>query len=32
MHELVDEIAPLHPAHNTFPAEVFLDVAADALN
>ena len=32
IHELAGEIAPLHPARNTFPGEVFLDVAADALN
>ena len=30
--ELVDELAPLHPANNTFPGEVFLRVAADALD
>ncbi|HEY3976044.1 MAG TPA: hypothetical protein VGM79_02130 [Streptosporangiaceae bacterium] len=30
--ELAGGIAPLHPAHNTFPGEVFLHVAADALN
>jgi hypothetical protein len=29
--ELVRELAPLHPRHNTFPGEVFLHVAADAL-
>lgn len=29
--ELVAELAPLHPANNTFPGEVFLHVAADAL-
>ncbi len=28
---LVNEIAPLHPPNNTFPGEVFLRVAADAL-
>ena len=26
------ELAPLHPHNNTFPGEVFLDVAADALD
>lgn len=25
------QIEPLHPAHNTFPAEVFLELAADAI-
>lgn len=33
-HELGDiasQIGPLHPRHNTFPAEVFLEVAADAI-
>src|SRR5260370_38887940 len=30
--ELVSELAPLHPRNNTFPGEVFLHVAADALN
>jgi hypothetical protein len=30
--ELVGELAPLHPRNNTFPGEVFLDVAADALD
>jgi hypothetical protein len=30
--ELVSELAPLHPANNTFPGEVFLQVAADALS
>ncbi len=29
--ELVNELAPLHPRNNTFPGEVFLHVAADAL-
>ena len=29
--ELVNEFAPLHPRNNTFPGEVFLRVAADAL-
>ena len=29
--ELVTELAPLHPRHNTFPGEVFLRLAADAL-
>jgi hypothetical protein len=31
IHELVTELAPLHPRHNTFPGEVFLHLAADAL-
>jgi hypothetical protein len=30
--ELVSELAPLHPRNNTFPGEVFLHIAADALN
>jgi hypothetical protein len=29
--ELVTELVPLHPRDNTFPGEVFLHVAADAL-
>ena len=30
--ELVSELAPLHPQDNTFPGEVFLHLAADALD
>ena len=30
--ELVSELAPLHPRDDTFPGEVFLDLAADALD
>ncbi len=30
--ELVSELAPLHPRENTFPGEVFLRLAADALD
>jgi hypothetical protein len=30
--ELLSELAPLHPRDNTFPGEVFLHVAADALH
>jgi hypothetical protein len=30
--ELVTELAPLHPRDNTFPGEVFLHLAADALD
>ena len=30
--EVVSEPAPLHPRNNTFPGEVFLHVAADALD
>jgi hypothetical protein len=30
--ELMTELAPLHPRHNTFPGEVFLALAADALD
>ena len=29
--ELMSELAPLHPRDNTFPGEVFLQVAGDAL-
>jgi hypothetical protein len=29
--ELMSELAPLHPRDNTFPGEVFLQLAADAL-
>lgn len=29
---LVTELAPLHPRNNTFPGEVFLHLAADALD
>ena len=32
LFELVSELAPLHPRDNTFPGEVFLRVAADALD
>jgi len=30
--ELVSQLAPLHPLDNTFPGEVFLHLAADALD
>jgi hypothetical protein len=30
--QLATELAPLHPRDNTFPGEVFLHVAADALD
>jgi hypothetical protein len=30
--ELLSELAPLHPRDNTFPGEVFLHIAADALD
>jgi hypothetical protein len=30
--ELVGELAPLHPRDNTFPGEILLHVAADALD
>ena len=30
--DLVTELAPLHPRNNTFPGEVFLGLAADALD
>jgi hypothetical protein len=29
---LMGELAPLHPRDNTFPGEVFLRLAADALD
>jgi hypothetical protein len=29
--EVLSELAPLHPRNDTFPGEVFLDLAADAL-
>jgi hypothetical protein len=32
LFELLTELAPLHPRHNTFPGEVFLDLAAAALH
>ncbi|MCA1737003.1 MAG: hypothetical protein LC739_13165 [Actinobacteria bacterium] len=32
MHELTVSIAPLHPKNNTFPGEVFMGLAADALD
>ena len=31
MAELLSELAPLHPRNDTFPGEVFLHLAADAL-
>jgi hypothetical protein len=30
--EILNELAPLHPRNNTFPGEVFLRLAADALD
>jgi hypothetical protein len=30
--DLAAQLAPLHPKHNTFPAEVLLDLAADAID
>ena len=30
--QLVSELAPLHPRDDTFPGEVFLHLAADALD
>jgi hypothetical protein len=30
--DLAGELAPLHPRNNTFPGEVFLHLAADALD
>ena len=30
--EVLSDLAPLHPRNNTFPGEVFLRVAADALD
>jgi hypothetical protein len=32
LFELVTELAPLHPRNNTFPGEVFLHLAANALD
>ncbi len=32
VHELTASIAPLHPKNNTFPGEVFMGLAADALD
>jgi hypothetical protein len=32
LFELMTELAPLHPRNNTFPGEVFLRLAADALD
>jgi hypothetical protein len=32
LFELVSELAPLHPRDDTFPGEVFLRLAADALD
>jgi hypothetical protein len=29
--DIADRLAPLHPPHNTFPGEVLLDLAADAI-
>jgi hypothetical protein len=29
--DVADRLAPLHPPHNTFPGEVLLDLAADAI-
>ena len=31
IHEVLMELGPLHPKNNTFPGEVFLELAADAL-
>jgi hypothetical protein len=31
MSQLLGELAPLHPRNDTFPGEVFLHLAADAL-
>jgi len=31
VNDLADEVAPLNPKRNTFPAEVLLELAADAL-
>jgi hypothetical protein len=31
VHDLEDAIAPLHPRYDTFPSEVLLELAADAL-
>jgi hypothetical protein len=29
--DVAARLAPLHPPHNTFPGEVLLDLAADAI-
>jgi hypothetical protein len=31
LFEVLSDLAPLHPRNDTFPGEVFLDLAADAL-
>lgn len=31
IHDVAVDLAPLHPEHDTFPAEVLLELAADAL-
>lgn len=31
LDDVAQQLAPLHPKHNTFPGEVLLDLAADAL-
>jgi hypothetical protein len=31
LSDIASRIGPLHPEHNTFPAEVFLELAADAI-
>lgn len=32
LSDVAARLAPLHPQHNTFPAEVLLELAADAIN
>jgi len=32
LDEIIAELAPLHPRYDTFPGEVFLRIAADALD
>ena len=31
VYDLVAELVPLHPRHDTFPGEVFFELGADAL-
>jgi hypothetical protein len=31
LFDIVDAVSPLHPPNNTFPGEVFMELAADAL-
>jgi hypothetical protein len=31
LFDTIDAVSPLHPPHNTFPGEAFMELAADAL-